>query len=139
LRRINDSSEPTSLSAESDQIDARIKQLRLKIDELGFEIDAYKNKTAAAMGGGIFLLLLASGALYDLAIGNASIQLALGLTRDQFYLLAFALAASSIALLLAGVIRQQKRDRVREAKLDELERELAALLERKSEIAQDAV
>jgi hypothetical protein len=28
---------------------------------------------------------------------------------------------------------------VREAKLDELERELAALLERKSEIAQDAV
>ncbi|HEY7545990.1 MAG TPA: hypothetical protein VID27_13950, partial [Blastocatellia bacterium] len=84
------------MSAESDQIDARIKQLRLKIDELGFEIDAYKNKTAAAMGGGIFLLLLASGALYDLAIGNASIQLALGLTRDQFYLLAFALAASSI-------------------------------------------
>lgn len=132
-------SELTALSAESDQIEARIKQLHLKIDDIGYEIDAYKSKTAAAMGGGLFLLLLAAGALYDLATDNASIQFALGVTRYQFYLLAFALAASSISLIATGIVRQGKRDRNREAKLDELERELADMLERKNAIAQDAV
>ncbi len=131
--------EQTALSAESDQIDARIKQLRLKIDDLGYEIDAYKNKTAAAMGGGLFLLLLAAGALYDIVTGNASIQFALGVSSDQFYMLAFALAASGIALLIIGAIRQRKRDDGREAKLDEFERELADMLERKKAIAEDAV
>lgn len=133
------SSEQIALPVESDQIDARIKQLRLKIDDLGYEIDAYKSRTAAAMGGGLFLLLLAAGALYDLVTGNASIQFAIGMTRYQFYLLAFALAASSIALVATGIVRQGKRDRSREAKLDELERELADMLERKKAIAQDAV
>lgn len=133
------SSELTALSVESDQIEARIKQLRLKIDDAGYEIDAYKSKTAAAMGGGLFLLLLAAGAVYDLVTGNASIQFALGVTRYQFYLLAFALAASSITLIATGIARQEKRDRSREAKLDELERELADMLEHRNAIAQDAV
>jgi hypothetical protein len=119
------------LSAESDHIDARIKQLRRKIDDLGYEIDAYKNRTAAALGGGLFLLLIAAGALYDLATGNASIQLALGIGRYQFYMLAFALAASSIALIATGILRERKRDRSKEEKLDELERELADMIERR--------
>ncbi|MEW6208987.1 MAG: hypothetical protein AB1631_11515 [Acidobacteriota bacterium] len=120
------------MSAESDHIDARIKQLRRKIDDLGYEIDAYKNRTAAAMGGGLFLLLLAAGALYDIATGNASIQFALGIGRDQFYMLAAALAASSIALIATGIVRERKRDRAREEKLDEFERELADMIERRN-------
>jgi hypothetical protein len=120
-------------------MDARIKQLRRKIDDLGYEIDAYKSRTAAAMGGGLFLLLLAAGALYDLATGNASIQFALGIARDQFYLLALALTVSSLALIATGIVRQRRRDRWREAELDELERELADMIERRNTIAQDAV
>jgi hypothetical protein len=119
------------------EIESRLAHLRLCVREVGDEIDAYRNLTAAAMGAGAFFGLLAIGSLYDIATDNASLQIALGVTRVQFYLIAAVLSLLSLTLFVAGILRQKKRDRGREERLEEYERELAELVERKRALGEE--
>lgn len=120
-------------------VDRRIRELREQISDAGQEVDSYKARTAAALGGGVFLLLLALGAWYEILAGSPSIWTAIGLTRTGFYFIAGALAASSLGLLALAWIRERRRDLAREARLDELEEEFADLVERKNSISQRSV
>src|SRR5438876_1092041 len=40
-------------------LDTQLEEMRSDISDLGYQVDSYKTKTAAALGGGVFLLLLA--------------------------------------------------------------------------------
>jgi hypothetical protein len=118
-----------SENTEPGSIENRQRDLRSRISEAGQQIDSYKAKTAALLGGGVFLLLLALGAAYDLAAGKAGVWLAFGITKNAFYWIAGGLAVGSLVLLGLGCRREHRRDRRREAGLAELEQELADLLE----------
>ena len=124
--------EPVELSL----IEERLKDLRSRISDEGQEIDAYKARTAAATGGGIFLLLLAAGSIYDLFTGNASIWSALDITPEHLYLIAGGLTGASLTLFAIAALRERRRDRSREERLVEMEQEFAQLLERKDAISQ---
>ncbi len=113
-----------------------MKDLRSRISEDAQAIDTYKAKTAAAMGGGVFLFLLAAVPAYDLLTGNTSLWFMLDITRDQLYWIAGALSLTSLLLLAMAAMRERQRDRAREIRLDELEEEFARLLERKEAISQ---
>src|SRR5262245_57867454 len=88
----------------------RIRELRSDIRDLGYEIDSRKAAIAAAMGGGVFLLLLAAGAFYDLVSGNTSIWNIVGASRNVIWLVAGLLAAAGAGLLALGVVRHRLRD-----------------------------
>ncbi len=107
----------------------RLKELRSQISEIGQEIDSYRTVTAASMGGGVFLLLLGLGAVYDLLTGNTSLWSKLGVARSELYWLAGALLALSLVLLATAFLRHRRRDLEREAHLIELEDEMADLLD----------
>jgi hypothetical protein len=115
-----------------ESIDSQLKSLRSSISDLGGEIDSYKAKTAAALGASVFLILLAAGAAYDLFFNKSGLWLLRGITREALVWILVALTSSSILLLAIGLSRRRRRDTSLEARLDELEREYAELLERKS-------
>lgn len=117
----------------SDASDTRSKELRSLISDEGQAIDSYKATTAAEMGLGVFLGLLALGGIYEIVVGNARLWLGLGITRAMLYWITGALALASLALFAAAARRERRRDRDREARLDELERELADLIESEDE------
>ena len=117
-------------------IEERLRDLRSRISDEGQAIDGYKAKTAGAMGGGVFLFLLAAGSAYDLFTGNNSLSFMLDITRDQLYWITGGLSGASLLLLAVAAAREWRRDRTREAQLDELEQEFARLLERKEEVPQ---
>lgn len=112
-------------------IESRLTRLRSEIDDEGQVLDTYKAKTAAAMGVGVFLFLLAILATYDLFAGNSSVWSSVGITSDFLTWVSAALAAGSLALLSLAFLRERKRDRAREARLIELELEYAELLDRR--------
>jgi hypothetical protein len=122
--------------AESGSIDRQLIELRSRISDLGYEVDLYKAGIASSMGGGLFLLLLAAGAGYDLITGKAGIWSPLGVTNDLLLFIAWGLGAVGAALLIRGIARQRHRDRERDAQLAELERQYARLLDRKEMISQ---
>ena len=126
--QLTDKPEPTS-TVETIDIEARLSDLRRRINQAGQQIDEYKAKTAAAMGGGVFLGLLAGVAGYDLAIGKAGVWMAVGLTRPMLVWLALAFGAVSLILLTTTGLRHLRRDHQTEQGLAELEEELAGLLE----------
>lgn len=107
----------------------RARDLRARISDVAQEIDAHKAKTGAAMGGAVFLLLLAFGAGYDLVSGKIHLWSTFGFTRSTLQWLAAALAASSLLLFGLAALSERRRDRDKEALLDDLEQELAELLE----------
>jgi membrane protein implicated in regulation of membrane protease activity len=109
----------------------RAAQLEARIRELGSEVDDYRAKTAAALGGGVFLLLLAAGAAYDLIAGNAFVWLALGISSNALAGIAVLLGVGGAFLLRTAAARERNRDRQLEARLASLEEELMNLLERK--------
>jgi hypothetical protein len=117
-------------------VDRRLSELRDRISDEGQQLDSYRAKTAAALGGGVFLLLLAIGACYEIISGTSSIWTAIGLTRGGFYVVAGGLVVASLALLVLAWARERRRDLAREARLDKLEQEFADLLER-NKIAAD--
>lgn len=119
-----------------ESINARVNDLRSAIGDLGQEIDRYNAGTAAALGGGVFSFLLAAGAGYDIIKGNSTLWFSFGISREMFYLIAAVLALLSVALLALAFYRERARDRSRDARLVELERELAELLEHKQSITQ---
>jgi hypothetical protein len=116
---------------ELNEIEKRLRDLRSKISDLGDEVDRHKAKTAAAMGGGLFLFLLALLGGYDLVAGKGALWAAIGATERTLYYLTCALVAASLALFVAGLLLRRGRDRGREARLEALEEEYARLLDRK--------
>jgi hypothetical protein len=123
--------------AESNSIEKQLMGLRSQISDLAYEVDLYKAGIAASMGGGLFLLLLAAGAGYDLMTGKGGIWLAVGVTHDLLLFIAWGLGAAGVVLLTQGIIRQRRRDRDRDARLAELEQQYARLLDRKDTISQE--
>jgi hypothetical protein len=109
-------------------LERRLVELRGRISDIGYEIDSGKAAIGMLMGGGIFLLLLALLAAYDLANGKASIYAPLGITRDLLTWIAGAggiLGAAAILKALHG----RGRHGARAAELAELVEEYARLKE----------
>jgi hypothetical protein len=122
---------------ESSLIDKQLMELRSQISDLGYEVDLYKAGIAASMGGGIFLLLLAAGAGYDIVTGKEGIWSSLGVTRNLLLFIAWGLGAAGAVLLVQGFLTQRRRDTEREARLAELEHQYSCLLDHKEIISQD--
>src|SRR5262249_16627590 len=99
--------EQTPRAAPTQSQNDRIRDLGSDIRDLGHEIDSRKAGIAAAMGGGVFLLLLAVGAFYDLASGNTSIWNVIGASRDAVWLVAIVLVIAGAGLLAWGVMRHR--------------------------------
>lgn len=115
-----------------DSVEARLATLRSTISDLGHDIDFNKAKTGAALGGGVFLLLLAAGATYDLITDKGRAWLTLGIARDTLISIAAGLAGIAVVLLGIAFIRLKRRDTDLELKLDHMEQEYAELLERRN-------
>ena len=126
-------------SAEADRLESRIKELRSLISEEGQALDAYKATTAAALGVGVFLGLLALGGGYEIIAGNSGLWLGMGITRSMIYWVTGVLAFASAALFATAAVRERRRDRNREARLAKLEEELADLIDRKDALVDISV
>jgi len=111
-------------------LEAQLKKMRLSISDLGYQVDCYKTKTAAALGGGVFLLLLAAGAVYDLVAGKVGMWLTLGATRETLVWITSGLGAGATILLVFGFRRVRRSEISAKAKLEKIEQEYADLLER---------
>src|SRR5690242_20734253 len=101
-------------------VDAELQKLRSNISELGYQIDSYKTKTAASLGGGVFLMLLAAGAGYDLLTSNGGVWLSVGLDHQQLVLLSGTLAVVALVLLVTGFVRLRRRDDEAQSRLDQM-------------------
>jgi len=110
--------------------DAELQSLRSQISDLGYQIDSYKTKKAAAFGLGVFLLLLAIGAAYDLVTGNSGVWMMLGVSRDSLKWIAGGLGVVSLMSVGIGASMIPRADKNLAARLDEAEREYAELIER---------
>ncbi|HKY03849.1 MAG TPA: hypothetical protein VJQ56_03110 [Blastocatellia bacterium] len=111
-----------------------MRDLRARISDVAQEIDAHKAKTGAAMGGAVFLFLLALGAGYDLLSGKVHLWATFGIGDAALRWVAFGLAAASLLLFALAAVSERGRDRDKEALLDDLEQELAELSERQEMI-----
>jgi hypothetical protein len=120
---------PAFSMPDHDPVESRLVQLRSNISDLGHAIDLYKAKTGAALGAGVFLLLLAAGAAYDLITDKGKAWLALGIARDTLVLIAVGLAATALIFLGIALVRVKRRDTGLDTQLDEMEQEYADLLE----------
>lgn len=112
--------------------DAQLEELRSGINDLGHQLDSYKTKTAAALGGGVFSLLLAAGAAYDLVVHKSASWLMLGVTRETLVWIAYGLGSCAIILVLLALVRIRRRDINLDVRLDQMEQEYAEMLERKN-------
>lgn len=112
-------------------LDDQLKKLRSSISDLGYQVDSYKTRTAAALGAGVFLLLLAAGAAYDLVAGRVGVWLMLGATREGLVWITSGLGAGATILLVFGLRRASRSEIDTRARLDQLEQEYAELLERR--------
>src|SRR5437773_647578 len=111
--------------------DAKLTNLRSGISDLAHQIDLYKTKTGAALGGGVFMVLLSAGAAYDLIAEKAAAWSMLGVTRQTLISIAIGLAVGAILLLTTGLVRVRRRDASLDTKLDQMEQEYAELLDLK--------
>ena len=123
---------------ESSSTEKQIIEVRAAISDLGFELDAEKAGLGLAMGAGVFLILLAALAGYDLMTGKAGLWMAIGITRDTLNLVAYGCGGVGVALIAYALIRRLRRDREREAELYELEQEYSRLLSHKDAPSQEA-
>ncbi|MGA9771751.1 MAG: hypothetical protein WBV94_22160 [Blastocatellia bacterium] len=121
---------------ESSSTEKRILEVRAAISDLGFELDAQKVGLAMAMGAGVFLILLAALAGYDLLTGKAGIWMAIGITRDMLNLIAYGSGGIAVALITYAIVKRLRRDRKRERELDELEQEYSRLLDHQKSLSQ---
>lgn len=111
--------------------DAQLKNLHSRIGDLGHEVDSYKTKTAAALGGGVFLMLLAAGEAYDLFVNKSAAWLMAGVAHETLEWMVYALGGCAIVLVLFAIVRVRRRDTSLDIELDQLEQEYAELLERR--------
>ena len=116
----------------AESIDTQLTNLRSSISDLAHQIDLYKTKTGAALGGGVFLLLLAAGAYYDLIAGKAAAWSMIGLTQQTLLSIATGLVVGAIVLLVLGLVRLRRRDANLDTRLDQMEQEYAELLDLKN-------
>lgn len=116
----------------AESIDTQLTNLRSSISDLAHQIDLYKTKTGAALGGGVFLFLLAAGAYYDLIAGKAAAWSMIGLTHQTLLSIATGLVVGAIVLLTLGLVRLRRRDANLDTRLDQMEQEYAELLELKN-------
>jgi hypothetical protein len=130
-------SETENVSDQSGELEKHIVEVRGRISDIGYEIDAGKAMAGYMMGGGVFLLLLALLAAYDLLNGKAGIYQPLGITRDMLKWIAWGCGGIGVAAILQTVMRRRLRDRSRETELAELEEEYARLKERQEMLSQD--
>lgn len=117
-------------------IDDQLKNLRSMISDLGYKVDSDKTKTAAALGAGVFLLLLGAGAAYDLATRKGGIWLMLGAPRETVVWITIGLVAGAAILLASGLRRVRRSDAAVQARLEQMELEYAELLERRNASAE---
>lgn len=101
-----------------------LASLKLEISELGSQVDSYRAKTAGALGGAVFLLLLAAGGAYDVINHNNTIGFAIGISPTGFQAVVIALGVVGLVLALVGIFRQTRRDTSLELRLAQLERDL---------------
>lgn len=125
-------SETKTAPDESSSTEKHIIEVRSAISDLGFEIDAEKAGLGLAMGAGVFLILLAALAGYDLMTGKAGVWIAIGITRDTLNLVVYGCGGVGVALIAYALIRRLRRDRKREAELNKLEQEYSRLLDDKA-------
>jgi hypothetical protein len=132
-----DQSKTEAAPIESSSIEKRILEVRSRISDLGFEIDAEKAGLGLAMGAGVFLILLGALAGYDLLTGKAGIWVAVGVTQDTLQWVAFGCGGVGAALIAQAAARRARRDRKRETELADLEEEYTQLLDRKNSSSED--
>ena len=116
-----------------ESIDAQLASLRSSISDLAHQIDIYKTKTGAALGGGVFALLLAAGAGYDLIGGKVAAWSMVGITHSTLVTITISLAVTGILLLTVGLLRVNRRDPDLDIKLEQLEQEYAELRDSKEQ------
>ncbi|MEW6127044.1 MAG: hypothetical protein AB1757_08395 [Acidobacteriota bacterium] len=121
---------PTLIEAQ--HLEKEIAELRNQISELALQVDAFKARKGGAVGGAIFLLLLAAIATYDLLNGKTGVWLSVGITPALLQFLAVAFAVIGFALLAYAWISERRRGELPEAKLAKLEDELERLLIRQA-------
>ncbi|HLG16497.1 MAG TPA: hypothetical protein VJH03_18620 [Blastocatellia bacterium] len=109
-------------------IDVRLTKLRSRISDIGQQIDSQRAKTGAALGGGVFLLLLAVGGFYEAVWGQPAFWSELGITAIQFRWITVALFVVGFGALAVGAARVVRRGRNRyDVELEDLQRELERL------------
>jgi hypothetical protein len=128
--------EPSATAAPSGELEKQMTELRGRISDIGYEIDTSKAMAGYMMGGGVFLLLLAGLAAYDLLNGKAGIYQPLGITRDMLKWIAWGCTGSGVAAILQTVMHRRRRDRARENELAGLEEDYARLKERHERLSQ---
>jgi hypothetical protein len=116
----------------AESIDAQLAKLHSSIGDLAHQINLYKTKTGGALGGGVFLLLLAAGASYDLIAGKSAAWSMIGLTHQTLLSIATGLIVGAVLLLALGLVRLRRCDASLDIKLDQMEQEYAELLELRS-------
>ena len=121
----------------SESIDDQLRNLRSNISDLGYEIDSFKAQTAGALGLGVFLLLLAALAAYDLFSGKQVVWQMLGVSRAALRWIAGAIGGVSVILLLYGLLRIKRSDNEASARLEQMEQQYAELVERQSLLAKN--
>src|SRR6266498_3658423 len=99
----------------------QLVEVRGRISDMAYEIDADKAGIGLLMGGGVFLLLLGGLAVYDLLNGKTGIYQPLGITRDMLTWIAWGCGGLGTAAILWAVRRRHRRDRARETELARLE------------------
>lgn len=124
--------EPASDESSLTEDEKQIIEVRAAISDLGFELDAEKAGLGMAMGAGVFLILLAALAGYDLFTGKSGVWMAIGITRDALNLAAYGCGGVGVALITYALIKRLRRDRKRESELDELQHKYSRLLDQKA-------
>jgi hypothetical protein len=118
-------------------IDVQLRNLRSSISDLGYEIDSFKAKTAAALGLGVFLLLLSAGAAYDLISAKQLVWQMLGVSREALTWITGVVGCTAIALLVYGFLLTKGADTGARARLDQMEEQYAELVERQNSLAKN--
>jgi len=120
-----------------ESIDDQLRNLRSNISDLGYEIDSFKAQTAGALGLGVFLLLLAALAGYDLFSGKQVVWQMLGVSRAALRWIAGIIGVAAVMLLLYGLLRIKRSDNEASARLEQMEQQYAELVERQSLLAKN--
>src|SRR5919205_429403 len=92
----------------AEEFDEQLKSLRSRISDLGSEVDADRMGIAASMGGGVFLILLAALAAYDLFSGQAGVWLQVGIDRDTLTWVAVILGVLGFGLVARAIFSRRR-------------------------------
>jgi hypothetical protein len=126
--------ETENLPDQPDELEKRLVEVRGRISDMGYEIDAGKAMAGYMMGGGVFLLLLGVLAAYDLLNGKAGIYQPLGITREMLKWIAWGCGGIGATAILQTLVRRP-RHRSREIELAGFEEEYARLKERQEALS----